>query len=211
MKLKILLVIVLTLSFYTSGFAQNKGKSIKMAIKDIPESIPYEGKVKEAIRWKDTEGTHIVLATETGIYIDKNVEHESEGADAALYVYHYILNNGHPQLAWKIQDFIYDCPVDIVVSFIKNTLQTTDLNSDGVPEIWVMYKTVCHGDISPADMKIIMYQGKKKYAMRGTTKVQIAVDSYEGGAYKFDKGFTAAPEKFRQFAQSLWNKNITGK
>lgn len=211
MKLKILLAIIFSTSFYLPGSAQNNGKSVKIAIKDIPESIKYDGKAKEAIRWTDTEGIHIVLATETGIYIDKNVEHESDGADAALYVYHYILNNRQPLLAWKIQDFIQDCPVDIEVSFIKNTLQTTDLNADGIPEIWVMYKTVCHGDISPSDMKIIMYQGNKKHAMRGTTKVQIAVNSYEGGEYKFDKAFTAAPEKFRQFAKSLWNKNIAGK
>ncbi|MEQ7800331.1 hypothetical protein ABDJ41_11035 [Pedobacter sp. ASV1-7] len=211
MKFKTLLAIILTLSVYSSGFAQNIDKSVKMPIKDIPESIKYEGKAKEAIRWTDKEGTHIVLATETGIYIDKNVKHESDGADAALYVYHYILNNDQPQLEWKIQDFIQDCPLDIEVSFVKNTLQTTDLNADGIPEIWVMYKTVCHGDISPSDLKIIMYQGKKKYAMRGTTKVQIAVSSYEGGEYKFDKAFSTAPEKFRQFAKSLWNKNITGK
>ena len=34
-----------------------------------------------------------------------------------------------------------------------------------------MYKTVCHVDVSPCDMKIIMYQGGQKYAIRGKNKV----------------------------------------
>ena len=71
-----------------------------------------------------------------------------------------------------------------------------------------MYKTVCHGDVSPSDMKIIMYENDKKYAVRGTNKVQISPKEYTGGQYAFDEAFKKAPEAFRQYAAQLWKKNL---
>jgi hypothetical protein len=75
-------------------------------------------------------------------------------------------------------------------------------------EVWIMYTTVCHGDVSPGDMKIIMYEGKQKFAMRGHDKVQVSEKDFDGGDYKFDQAFNAGPKAFRDFAVKLWNKNI---
>ena len=71
-----------------------------------------------------------------------------------------------------------------------------------------MYKTVCHGDVSPCDMKIIMYHGLQKFAMRGQNRVQVSDTDFVGGDYKFDKAFIEGPTEFKNFAKSLWNKNI---
>ena len=74
-----------------------------------------------------------------------------------------------------------------------------------------MYKTVCHGDVSPSNMKVIMYQGLQKYAMRGRNKVKISETETEGGEYTFDKVFVDGPISFRNFAIKLWEKNILQK
>ena len=111
----------------------------------------------------------------------------------------------------NIYNFIKDCPVDIKANFIKNTFAVTDLNKDGNAEIWVMYKTVCHGDVSPSDMKIIMYENDKKYAVRGTNKVKYTAKDYIGGEYTFDEAFKKAPKVFRDYATKLWKKNILEK
>ena len=71
-----------------------------------------------------------------------------------------------------------------------------------------MYKTVCHGDVSPCNMKIIMYQGQQKFAMRGQNKVEYAKGEFAGGDYKFDQSFVNGPMVFRVFAKQLWDKNI---
>lgn len=74
-----------------------------------------------------------------------------------------------------------------------------------------MYKTVCHGDVSPCDMKIIMYQGTQKFAMRGQNKVKISKNESIGGKYTFDKAFIEAPKSFTNFALTLWNTNVVQK
>jgi hypothetical protein len=104
---------------------------------------------------------------------------------------------------WKVYDFIQDCGLDIEASFIKNTLRLTDLNHDGIGEVWLMYKTVCHGDVSPFEMKIIMYQGQQKFARRGHNKVQLGKTEVDGGDYKFDKAFTDGPGTFREYKLKL--------
>ncbi|KFF06256.1 M949_RS01915 family surface polysaccharide biosynthesis protein [Flavobacterium reichenbachii] len=183
----------------------------------FPSSIKYEGFVKNAVRWKDKLGDNIVITTETGYFVSSKFKHESENSsDAELFVYHYIMSGNKAQQTWKIYDYIADCPVDITASFVKNTFQVTDLNNNGIAEVWIMYKTVCHGDVSPSNMKIIMYEGKQKYAMRGENKVQVGVldngkAQYIGGEFKFDENFKKAEKAFKDFAQKLWNKNLIEK
>jgi hypothetical protein len=61
----------------------------------------------------------------------------------------------------EVNDFIKDCMVDIDAAFKKNSLKVTDLDKNGIAEIWVMYEMACKGDVSPSDLKIIMYEGKQ--------------------------------------------------
>lgn len=112
---------------------------------------------------------------------------------------------------WKLYDFVKDCPVDIDAEFYNQFPKVTDLNKNDVPEVWIMYKTGCHGDVSPVTLKLIMYEGNKKYAMRGENKVQVGTDNYLGGEYKFDKSFNSAPDVFKNFAIKLWKENIDKK
>lgn len=188
---------------------QGQIKMTKLDSTGIPKGIKYEGKIKEALQWTDKSGINIAITTETGFYPSKNKKDDDlTNNDAELFAYHFIYKGDTIKQTWKVYDFIKDCPLDIEASFIKNTFQVTDLNKDGIAEVWLMYKTVCHGDISPCDMKIIMYQGPQKYAMRGQNKVQVSDTEFYGGDYKFDDAFNNGPELFREFAKKLWDKNI---
>ncbi|SFD65161.1 M949_RS01915 family surface polysaccharide biosynthesis protein [Flavobacterium phragmitis] len=179
----------------------------------FPASIKYEGFIKNAVRWKDKLGDNIVITTETGYHINPKFEHDSDGSDAELFAYHYIVSENKAKQTWRVYDFISDCPVDIVASFVKNTFQVTDLNHNGIAETWLMYKTVCHGDVSPSNMKVIMYEGNQKYAMRGTNKVMDGIEDngkqhFSGGEYKLDENFKKGPNVFKEFAQKLWKDNL---
>jgi hypothetical protein len=204
-----LLPIVIALLFSMTAFAQIN-KLAKVDLTKLPIDIKYEGKIKDALRWTDNFGDNIVITTETGIYQSKKFKHNYEGSDAELFAYHFILSNNIAKQTWKVYDFISDCPVDIETTFLKNSFQVTDLNEDGIAEIWLMYKKGCRGDISPIEMKIIMYQGQQKFAMRGQNKVQISENIFDGGGYKFDTAFEEGPAEFKAFAEDLWNKNILG-
>jgi len=179
--------------------AQEKLSLSKLNASQLPKGAEYEGTVKSALKWKDANGDNILITTETGIYVSKKFKHESYGADAELFAYHYIIKGGKPVLTWKMYDYISDCPVDIQANFVSGPPNITDLDNDGLAEIWLIYKTVCHGDVSPANMKLIMYENGKKHAMRGTEKIVQGVDekgnkSYYGGQYTFDTAFTNAPQ-----------------
>ncbi|RZJ51930.1 MAG: hypothetical protein EOO44_13370 [Flavobacterium sp.] len=180
----------------------------------FPASIKYEGFIKNAVRWKDKQGDNIVITTETGYHINKKFKHEfDDSSDAELFAYHYIISNNEAKQNWKVYDYISDCPVDLTASFVKNTFEVTDLNNNGIAEVWLMYKTVCHGDVSPSNMKIIMYEGKNKYAIRGENKVQVGTlengePQYLGGQFKLDENFKKAPKVFKEFALKLWNDNL---
>ncbi len=179
-------------------------------INSLPKELVYEGKVKEAINWADKEGKHIAFITETGIYVSEKFGHDNDGADAEIFAYHYLFNEktDRYEFKWKIYDYISDCPVDIAANFIENTFKVTDLDNNGIHEVWVMYQKVCHGDVSPFEMKVIMYEGNTKYAMRGENKIQLSDNESFGGEYKFDNNFTKGKDVFREYARKIWSDNI---
>ena len=208
-----LFILVLTVFVSLTVFGQGQISVKQLDLTKLPKGIKYEGKIKTAVRWVDSLGDNIAILTETGIYQSKKFKHENDGSDAELFAYHYLVKGDSAFQTWRVYDFISDCPVDIEAKFIKNSFQVTDLNQDGVGEIWIMYKTVCHGDVSPCDMKIIMYQGQQKFAIRGQNKVFEGTDDkgtkhYGGGDYKYEKAFADGPKEFLEFAKKLWDKNI---
>lgn len=87
------------------------------------------------------------------------------------------------------------------------------MDGNGKAEVWLMYKTVCHGDISPFEMKILVYEDGKKYAVRGRNRSKITATDYVGGEYTFDDAFLKgdAHEQWRQYAMRLWQQNIDEK
>lgn len=177
----------------------------------IPKSIEYKGNFKNAVSWNDESGENFVILSATGIFRNADKHEFDDSEDSELFAYHFNLNKGKLLQVWKLYDFVKDCPVDIDAEFYNQFPKVTDLNKNDVPEIWIMYKTGCHGDVSPVTLKLIMYEGNKKYAMRGENKVQVGTDNYLGGEYKFDKSFNSAPDVFKNFAIKLWKENIDKK
>jgi hypothetical protein len=182
-------------------------KLTKLDKKIIPASIQYTGKIIDAVRWTDNSGDHIVITTETG-EIDGKDKEGTDNRSAFLYAYQYVIKQDSTTLKWKLADFVKECQFDITAGFVKNSFSVTDLDKNGEAEIWLMYRTVCRSDVSPADMKIIMYEAGKKHAMRGTNKVKVSETDFTGGEYSFDEAFKKAPDAFRKHAEQLWKKNI---
>lgn len=181
-------------------------QTTKLTKAALPKDLKYLGEVVEAVQYTDGLGKHLVVLTETGETPTKNALDDSY-RDAALYAYHYTTSAGN-KLTWKVNDFVQECPVDIEANFIKNTFQLTDLDKDGKAEVWLAYRTVCHGDVSPSTMKIIMYEGVQKFAVRGLSKIQVTETDFEGGKYTFDDAFKRGPEAFRKFATKLWDQHV---
>ena len=181
-------------------------------VTDLPKNLVFEGVFKEGISMKDSAGEHLIFLTETAEFQSKKIIDQEEEKDKKLFAYNYLLDptDSKYKLNWKIQDFVTNCGFDLLLKFLNNTFKITDLNTDGQAEIWTMYQKGCVSDVSPIEMKIIMYQGAQKFALRGNSVVDTGTGK-EGGDYKLDESLTKAPKEFQDYAVKLWQVNNTQK
>ncbi len=188
--------------------AQTELKFTNLDVRKLPSGATFTGSCKKAVQWTDKLGDNILIISETGVKPSANPDN---GSDAELFAYRYIKLGTKMEQAWKLYDYEKECQVDLEARFFADCPHITDLDKNGIAEVWLQYKTVCHGDVSPCTMKLIMFQSAAKYAMRGHNKVQVSEKEFDGGDYSFDKAFTDAPKIFRDYALKLWNKNILQK
>ena len=200
---KWLSVVVLLILF--TGVANGQVNVTKIDSSKLPKQIKYLGHISNAVTWKDGQGVHYVLTTETGEYKSKDEDGEKV-KNAELYAYHFVSKGDSIKQLWRIYDYSKDCDVDVSVAVIKKAFRVTDLNKNGVAEVWVMYENQCTGDVSPAPTKIIMYEGNKKYAIRGEGGLRVVGKDYAKGQYTMDESFKNGNALFRQFAVNLWAK-----
>jgi hypothetical protein len=181
-------------------------KLTKLDSSSLPKRIKYAGRIINAVKWTDSLGLNYAVTTETGRIYSK-AKDEEDLFDAFLYAYHYVVKNDSTKLIWRIYDYNKGCGLDLNFYFIDKAFAVTDLDKNGLAEIWVMYKNSCHGDVSPVPTKIIMYEGNKKYALRGESKVQVSATDFVGGTYTLDDNFKNGKSIFRQYAENIWSKN----
>ena len=164
----------------------------------LSDEIKYSGKIVADAMWNDKNGENMVIITETPVL--------EQSGYKELFGYHYINNNGETKLLWMIHDYIDECPVDITLKYIDNSLTITDLNNNGIAESSFLYRMSCKGDVSPDDMKLLMHEGETKYAIRGQMKLTIKGEGTYGGEMKIDPSFDKAPKEFLDYAKDRWNK-----
>lgn len=194
---------------------------ISFAGRELPSGMKHEGNVLNVIHYSDAMGDNYVFTAGRDFTSKDETLSDYDLYNSELYVYHYVTGeDGSTKQIWRIFDNSYECMDNTSVEIPDNSFNVTDLDKDGMAETWVLYKkTGCATDCCfPQEMKVIMYEGEQKYAMRGTDKVeQITeyeggrkVTTSEGGDYKFDAAFHNANAEFQDYAKKMWNDNIIG-
>lgn len=185
---------------------------------DLSE-LDTHGKRLETIRWRDKQGQHLLILNVTDAIParkTKDCADDDPCTDAELSAYHYLLDGKQALLQRRVFDLVQGCSFDLFIGFIPQSVSITDLDKDGIAEISMAYILACRSDVSPAVMKIIMLEGKDKYALRGLTLGRAIMQlpeqeqqSYidEGwGKYDIDPAFHQAPGIFLDFAQQRWQQ-----
>jgi hypothetical protein len=198
----ILVLLLLAIAQQTSA----QIKSVPITAGEVPKSINFEGKFVKGFQFTDAAGEHLFLAAETGVINSKVENDEDYFRSAMLYAYQFDLKNEKWEQQWRVIDFEKDCALDVSAAFTRDALLITDLNNNGKAEVWLMYKIACRGDVSPSNLKIIMYEDGKKYAMRGQSFVKLSAAETYGGKYALDQAFKTGPKVFVQYAEKLWGK-----
>ncbi len=180
-------------------------KNIEYGIRTIPADIIYSGTPVAMVTWEDKSGKNLLFVTET----EENFNGDIRSKE--LYAYHFIIGEKGSKQVWKMYDFIKECPVDLTLAYINESLNITDLDNDGIAESSLIYKMSCTGDVSADGMKLIMHEGEKKYALRGSMNLIMNGQELEKGSMKVDPSFNSAPDEFLEFAKGQWSKFKTEK
>jgi len=196
---------------------ENQGTihSQKLTAKDIPGEIGYQGDIIEAYKYTDKTGENIVIFTETDVMAWYCEEDEIELSSKSLYAHRFLKKGNDWEEIWRVYDMELDCPVTVFSDFIKDACIITDLNDDGVAEIWLIYKKGCFGGLDVMPMFLRMYHNEEVYTISGETKLEFFNGEKEeiyGGEYTLDNKFLNknTPPAFVNFAKQLWEKNIYG-
>lgn len=204
------------LACFLAASARAQLRTVPVTKLTLPKTFKYKGRIVEGLSWKDSLAKHFVILTETGPFVGKNQKSEMTGCegackDAELYAYHFVQGKDSAYQLWQLSDFERACPFDVGAEFARGSLVVTDFDRDGAAEVWFVYKTTCTSDVSPQNMKLLMYEEKKKYAIRGTSKVTAGPEGTIGGELQPDAAFKSGPPIFRTFATRLWNKHVEDK
>ena len=212
------------------------GKVENLSAAQLPALEKPPGELLEAKRWTDALGENVLVICRTKPVskpeTDVNME---ESTSVKLFARQYVrAGRGQYQELWRLQDGIEDCPFDLDLGPLPGSTSITDLDHDGQTETTLVYKLACRSDVSPSDLKLIMREGKTKYALRGYTVVQYdsvpllqrvpanaccldtiskaqLEEHYElaAGRYENERDFRGAPQEFLGFARAHWRRWVT--
>jgi len=222
LQMKIIILLITFSLHLTLGFSIEFDEISK---DKIPSSISVKGSFQSAFKWYDNNGTNYLILSSKGPFKTQNSETGGTELNKFIYTEQYIQKDGTTSLLWDIIDFEQNCPFDIDVQFIKNSIQITDLDKDGITETTIAYKKYCRSDITPAFLKILIHENSTKFALRGQmiwshnppqknfefnesklTKEQKSELGFRvsEGRYKNLTDFNIAPDSFSTYAVNQW-------
>ncbi len=171
------------------------------------KKLTYKGEPVQALGWKDKNGENVIILTATKELWDSKEENRSK----ELYGLHYINQGGVWKLSRQIYDFVKDCPFDVMLDFVPNSLTVTDQDKDGLGEVTFLYTLGCRSDVSPDDLKLMLLENGQKYAIRGNTILMVngkITDEYNftKPVKNLDPALQKAPAALKDYASQQWEK-----
>jgi hypothetical protein len=177
--------------------------------KTLLPTLPVAGELVMARRWEDRQGVNYLLLTRTPDQQTYDPEYPNmRYLSARLYGYHFVQQGEGFRLLRQITDFIEDCELDMTVTHIPASVRLTDLDNDGDTEVSFLYELACRGDVSPLTLKLMMLEAGEKYAIRGTSIIDVGNGERYGGEKRIDEAFAKAPAAFRDFASRHWERFV---
>jgi hypothetical protein len=170
--------------------------------------LAYEvdARIVHAVRWRDRLGDHTVLLAESGELRSSEPCEMGDCRNASVYAYEYLETGGKTRRVWKLEDHQRACPFDLRADFVPGSTVVTDIDGDGEAEVTFQYTLQCTSDVSPSTRKLILREGKDKYAIRGTTRSKFYAPY--GDEYEPDPAFKGAPAAFLPHAKAQWEAFI---
>ena len=183
----------------------------KITETDLPAEISYQDDFVEGYRYTDKTGENIVFITEGEVTEWGRDDDGYTLLNKDLRAYRFLKTDNDWEEIWRVYDMEFECFHYPIAEFVKGAFIITDLNNDGIAEIWMMYLKACLGGVDPQNMYLRMYNDENIFTMTGETKI-IFTDEYSiGGEYEIENlSPHKTPSEFVEYAKELWEKHITG-
>jgi hypothetical protein len=174
----------------------------------------YQGTIVAGKRWTDRSGENIVILTDGGV-VRRPLKGspDDEVKDATIFAYQFQKIGAQHRQLWMVRDVVKGCPTDVTLRFLPAAFVLSDADGNGVAESTFVYRLGCRSDVSPLAQKLILHEGRAKYAIRGTTTFRGALvtkaPEINTGAGKkvLDPAFKRAPRALRDVASAHWDKH----
>jgi hypothetical protein len=198
------LFLFLVPAFTVSAQKPAKIKTSVVNLIKLPKGVSYTGNVVYSTRWKDKAGEHLFIATES----DTTLRIDSAGVrlkSAYLTARHYLLQDS-TVLTWTESDSVTDCQHMLYSGFVRSQFNVTDMDKDGVAEVWMMIRKFCRSDTSPADLQLVIHEREQRYTMIGTEKTRLSKTDVIGGEFDINNEFREGQKLFLEKAKNVWHQ-----
>lgn len=176
-----------------------------------PAGLPVEGKIIAGVEWMEDSVKYYAWVAETEIAYapppgaDAAEAEDMEWSQKSIFAHVYAFGKEQPIELWTHNDEVKECPFDLTLAYIDGTLKVTDLDNDGTAEVAFMYQLSCKSDVSPDEIRLLMYEGKDRYSISGIMGLKLGTEINEPPVTTPDAALGAAPEAFRKHAEAIWN------
>lgn|SRR5690554_2687216 len=156
---------------------------------------PFTSLDSDTLTWVDKNGINFLLLEQLDVATDEETGFSSQTIQAN----HWLKKKGQLTQHWSYKDEIKECPIDLEMKFLAAP-QFSDLNNDGIYEIWMMIQKACKGDISPSIIEVIMVdEHKVKYFLTAEEQLILPNGTIYGGSYEL-QDFTELPKHYQEYA-----------
>lgn len=165
----------------------------------LPVQCKFEGEFLGGARYTDANGENILL-------VSQNFKTGVDAGVQEIFGYNYVLDSGKCRLLWSWHDDnenICDMGEGLV-----STIETDDVDGDGIAESAFMYNIEGACDQSPRLFTLVFHSASTVLTMKGTKPVQMNDTTIVGGEIVSDSTFDSAPIVYSDFCTYVWQKTM---
>jgi hypothetical protein len=151
------------------------------------------------------KGTVVAIAS----FTDKNGENVVyvETVENEIHAYGFVKKDEWKSL-WQAADGFRDCKGSVTITYKPTSLGVTDVDGDTLAESSFGYEMACSAENAPMQLKLLMYEGAMRYALRGSQRYTVN-GTMAGGDFKPDTALQGASMPFKRFMTETWDRLLT--
>ncbi|HUQ04187.1 MAG TPA: hypothetical protein VM261_16925 [Kofleriaceae bacterium] len=133
----------------------------------VPGGMKIGARLVGGGRFVDAEGEKFVYLVERA---------SRDRASVSMYAVHERGGGDDAKRLRELNDSAEACPGPTASAFVDGSLAVTDLDADGVGEVWLAWIVGCGSDEEPMVAKQVVLEGKDRYVIRGEAAFDGAAD-----------------------------------